>query len=475
MSAFLVAVFIFAGCISSEKHTYESVREEYFSVVCDLEAVDNGGEGAKTCDLTQAVSLEDTIRIALKNNPDGKMATARIEMARAAVKAANATFYPYVGVYTEVVAGDAPSGYLFKKIDQRELPHGADFNDPGSFENFETGINASMNLFNGGADTLGREMAEAGLSVAVQDRNSVENRLVSEAINAYYNTLAAREFIRISEESVATVQSQLAAMRAKFKAGGALKSDLLSLEVRLARAKEDVLLSENRLKMSNAALANILGVNPNREIKLKTSSNEKTPIPETYVDGLKRGLENRPEILKSRERVRQTRIAVDAAKTGYLPKVDMRARYYMDDESMAYETDRDNWMVWLTMNWDVFTGFSTRASESKATAAMREILAADRKTVLALNLDIKNAYLKLDEARARLEVAQSSVAMARESLELVRKQYEGGAATITRYLEAELDRNRSEMRRTAAFYDTEKAHANVARAIGHWVTTREME
>jgi outer membrane protein TolC len=48
----------------------------------------------------------------------------------------------------------------------------------------------------------------------------------------------------------------------------------------------------------------------------------------------------------------------------------------------------------------------------------------------------------------------------------VKKQYEGGSATITRYLESELDRNTAKIRATSAFYDHEKAVADIARAIG---------
>jgi outer membrane protein TolC len=51
---------------------------------------------------------------------------------------------------------------------------------------------------------------------------------------------------------------------------------------------------------------------------------------------------------------------------------------------------------------------------------------------------------------------------------LVKKQYEGGSATVTRYLEAELDRNQARIRVIVARYDREKARAEVGRAIGYW-------
>jgi outer membrane protein TolC len=99
------------------------------------------------------------------------------------------------------------------------------------------------------------------------------------------------------------------------------------------------------------------------------------------------------------------------------------------------------------------------------------MLHQDRKTTLAVELEVKTAYLALDAAQARLEAARTRVADADESLGLVRRQYEGGSATITRYLEAELARNMAHMSQAAARYDREKALADIARAIGHLAAT----
>ena len=133
---------------------------------------------------------------------------------------------------------------------------------------------------------------------------------------------------------------------------------------------------------------------------------------------------------------------------------------------MNYDRDRENWTIAVLLSWDLFTGLSTGASRKKAAAQLEEMLAADRKTILALKLDVKTAYLRIAGAKARLKVAEASVAQAEESLSLVKKQYEGGSATITRYLEAELARNHARINATSAFYDREKALADAARALG---------
>jgi outer membrane protein len=464
--SFLLITF---GCFSHDKYTYESIRQEYAKVICDDAFSTNVSKtGPYTCVLQKPVSLNDAIQIALANNPDNKIAIARIKQAEAVIEKTNATFFPFLGFYTVYSQGDSPSGYLFNKIDQRLLPANVDFNDPGWYENYETGIKAGINIFNGGRDILNKKIAETDFSISQIDRQSVENSLVASVIQTYYNALAAKEYIKIARDSVSTVKSQLRLMNVRFGAGGALKSDVLSLDVRLAQAKEDVVLSENRLKTTLAAFAGILGVSPEAEIILKEIERREISLPDEYIAGVAYALENRSEVNKIKERIKQARMALDLSRAEYLPRVDLQSKYYVDDPEMSYHDSRDNWTAAVIFNWDVFTGFSTKAEEEKAKARLEEMLAADLKTKLSVKLDVKNAYLKLAEAKARLEVAERSVAMAEESFKLVKKQYEGGTATITRYFEAELALNRAKTRTTAAYYDREKSLADIGRAVGYW-------
>ena len=465
-------LLITCGCFSHNKYTYENIRQEYAKIICDdAFSTKVSKTGQYTCALQKPVSLNDAIQIALANNPDNKIAVARIKQANAMIEKANANFFPFLGFYTQYSQGDAPSGYLFKKIDQRLLPANTDFNSPGWYENYETGIKAGINIFNGGRDILNKKIAETNFSIFQIDRQSVKNSLVASVIHTYYNAFVAKEYIKITRDSVSTVKSQLRLMNVRFRAGGVLKSDILSLEVRLAQAKEDVVLSDNRFKTALTVFASLLGVNPETEIRLRNEDkieSREIPLPDEYIAGVAYALENRSEVNKIKEQVIQSSIALDLSRAEYLPRVDLQSKYYVDDPEMAYNDSRDNWTAAVIFNWDIFTGFSTKAEEKKAKARLEEMLAADLKTKLSVKLDVKNTYLKLAEAKARLDVAERSVAMAEESFKLVRKQYEGGAATITRYFEAELAFNRAKTRTTAAYYDREKALADIGRAIGYW-------
>lgn len=456
------------GCASDNAYRYDSIKTEYADLACNLGPSRSTGTPPDTCVVNSSLSLQDVLDIARNNNPDLLMAAARIERARALLEKSTAPFYPQVNIYTEYLQGDAPSAYLFKTIDQRKLAPNTDFNYPGWFENYESGVGAGINLFNGGRDGLNRKIAATGVTISQLDRNAIENQVMATAIGAYYDVLAATQFTTVAEESVETTRSQLRIMTVRYNSGGALKTDLLSLEVRMAESEEILLQSRNRQRLAKSALAEILGVEPNVAFDLDDVRDHALEVPDDALGALEYAMAHRPELASVREKLRQSKMALDAARAGYLPQLDFKTRYYADDPEMKYSSNRDNWTAGLFLNWQIFDGFATKSDRAEALSKLQEAMAADRKTLLAVKFDVKKAYFNLDEAQKRLKVASANVETARETYQLVRRQYEGGSADITRYLEAELAYNRARMRETTAYFDREKARAQIARAIGSW-------
>lgn len=460
------------GCAETERYTYERVKTHYGSAEAGWE-IPKPVAGHPPQAPKGSITLDQAVRIALQDNPDVDMAVARIRQAHAVIDEANAAFWPMISVYGEYLQGDAPSSYLFKTIDQRMLPPGVDFNDPGWFENYEVGLQARMNLFRGGRDLLRRRMAETGLRLHELDRRSIENSLVESVIHAYFQCLAASDYVKIAKHSVGTVEEQRRVVEVRYRAGGALRSDLLSLEVRVAQAKEELVRARNNHALSIVALAILLSFDPDTPLLLEERQEILRPFPEDYASGLAQALADRPELKKVRHQVVQSYMALDMARSEYLPTLEAHAKFYMDDPDAGFNTSRDNWIAGIILNWDIFTGLGTRAKADQARGALEEMLAQDRKTTQAVQLDVKAAYLGLAEAKARLEVTRASVAQAEESLALVRKEYEGGSATITRYLEAELALNRARIQARSAYYDKEKSLASIGRGIGYWARYAE--
>ncbi len=460
-----------AGCAPQRSYTYQAALAR-----AGAPPAEKAPAKEAEPDLAGPLNLRRAIGIALKGNPDRTAALARIRQSEAMVDRAMAPFWPALSVDAAYQRGDAPSGYLFSAIDQRSLSPTTWFNYPGTFQNYEMGLKLRWNLFRGGADLLARDMARTGLEMSRLDQKSVTNALLASVTKAFYNCLAAARFSEIAEESRQTVAEELRVMEVRHRAGGVLRSDVLSLKVRLAQAREDKVRAEKNLSLARAALANLLGASVDADPQPVDGGGPKLDLPPSYAAGLDTAVLLRPELAMARKRLVRASMGLDQARAEFWPRLDAQGRVYLDAKTPSdFSTDKANWTAGLVLNWDLFTGLSTVYQTHAAQARLREMLAADRKAMLGVQLEVKNAYLDLNEARARVEVTAASVAQAALSLRLVRRQYLGGSATVTRYLQAELALSRARTRAVAARFDVEKAKADVARALGLWARHAQRE
>lgn len=81
-------------------------------------------------------------------------------------------------------------------------------------------------------------------------------------------------------------------------------------------------------------------------------------------------------------------------------------------------------------------------------------------------LEVRQAYLSLQEARARVEVARGTVDQAEENKRIANQQYAAGLVNSTRVLEAEALRVQSLANRENALMDVELARLRLARVTG---------
>ncbi len=412
------------------------------------------------------LSFSKAVQTALLNNPDIKSTKAEIERKLAEKQQATASFMPVVDIYTDYTTGDSPSSSLFTAIDKRELEAGTDFNDPGNFKNFESGIKAHMLLFNGGKNILSRKAAEDFLQAAHAGNHSIVNEITADVMKNWFKVLSAERFIKISEETIETIQKELAVMTVKYEGGSLLKSDILSLKVRLAEAEEDLIKNKSRSSLAKTYLAVLLGLSPKNELLIDTDNSDFSIFDKNVKNRLDKNTITRPEIVKAEKTVRASKKSYDIAKRLYSPIIQLAGKYYLDDEEMRYSQERENWSFGVMINWNLFSGLTNIADRKKAAANLSSARQAKRKAELGVQFDIKKSAFMLEEAIARLKVSEKNKELAEESLLLVKKQYEGGAANITRYLDAELAHSKAKTSFATATFDKMSAVVETARAHG---------
>lgn len=417
-----------------------------------------------------SLNLQQAIDYALENNPEIGVMQARIAEANAQLGESLASFYPQVKASMSYQHTDNPAQAFAMIIAQRRLSFaGSDFNHPGGVDNYRPQVTASYSLFRGGQDYYLKQAAELGVETAELEKVATRNHLVNHVTATFYGYLAAQDTHELSQRSVAAVQSQLEQSKIRFDAGALLKSDVLSLEVQLAEAKDAQIQASNAIEMAKAMLKTLLGLSAEQDFTISETLDQALPTtPAEFEVLLTQARGQHPEIKAVEKRVAIAEKYLSVAQAAHLPRADAFVSYGSDSQDFAYSTSRDNVSAGVTVEVDVFSGFATQEKIKKAEHRLTEAREAVRQMHLRIENQVKIARLRLEEALNREHVTSVSVQAAEEALRLVNEQRKAGVVTVTRYIEAEVARDKAKTRDISARYDALRAEAELKQATGFW-------
>jgi outer membrane protein TolC len=336
-------------------------------------------------------------------------------------------------------------------------------------ENFRPEIIGTWSLFRGGQDYYRKKAAELGVEAAELERSALHNHLAAAVTSAYYALVIAPKEVEVARRSMAAVDSELAQARARYQEGTELKSDVLSLEVRLAQARESEVRAVNAIESAHSGLITLLGGNEGNPVAVSEST---LPPPDWVEPDVNKVLaearSQRPELHAAERLVELRRSELQAERGARLPRINAYVAYGQNLRSPGFSTAKDNTSLGINAELDLFTGGEVTA---RISAAERRVAAAEAQREqdrLQIEDEVRKSHVSLREAIERMKVTQAALSAAEEALRLVHEQYGGGAATVTRYLEAEADRADAETRAIAAGYQAYVAEANLKKASGFW-------
>ena len=412
------------------------------------------------------LGADDAIRLALLRSPDVRSALARLAQAEAAASAAQAAYLPQLAAEITYLQGDTPSAYLFKRIDARRLPPDTNFNDPGEFSSLGGNLALRWNVWNGGRDQLGAWAAAAGADGAAAAADVARTALAAAVASVWLDARAAAAGLDADGATIRGLDSAVEAARVQVDGGAALRTDLLSLEVRLAEARTARIHTETAERLALAALRELLALPPDVDLTISDSGPVVDPLPTDRTAALARAYAARPEAKAARLAVEQAGLELASARRAWLPRLDVGSSVGAEDAEARLSPVARNWLFGAALSMNLFDGGTRRANVERALAAVDLVSEADRATLLRIAREVETSYLRLAEARARLRVVTQARTLAEETVDLVTVQYRGGAVTVTRYLEAEGALARARAAHVQATLDVARSEVDAARAVG---------
>ncbi|MBC8014303.1 MAG: TolC family protein [Sporomusaceae bacterium] len=390
------------------------------------------------------LSLDDSIAMAMKNNPSIQMAIADQEKAMWGIK--------------ENEAGRLPTLSLASSSNRS-------LNVPGSSPNdsFSTSLRMNWSLYTGGRVEGQIDQAKLGAHIAGLGVTKAEEEVKLDTTTAYFTILQGRNVVKVNQQTVDSLTEHLKNVQAQYQVGTIAKSDVLRSEVELANAQQNLIKAQNTYELAIASFNNITGMPLDRVNTMKDDL--------TYVkyelsleDSIKMAQQKRPEIVQSQDNIDIAKTGIRIADSGRLPTVAVSANDGISGSS--FPGQNNNWSVGISASWNLFDGGVTNAKVKQAKANEDKVKASDKQVRDGIELEVRQAYLNMKEAEARIETSQVAVSKAAEDLKASQAKYYAGVGTHIDVIDAQTALTQANTNTTQASYDYNVNKAKLEKAIG---------
>lgn len=455
------------GCFHPATHKPAKVHVQFSDIFLPPQHMSDTSEMGASQTASGVLTLEEAVQEALAASPQLEQMQRRMEAALEQVRQVESTFFPRVMLTEEFNATDNPVYALMHIINQRRLEPMVNFNDPGRQQNYATRLQAQWSLFEGGSRWYDRAAAAHMHQAADAERMAAQNRLVAAVAETYYRWLQALSHIGVAEEGLESARTDERLGEARYQAEMAVRSDIARLKARTAEMEGQLMTAKINARRLQAALERLLARSIAAHEIPDPSSSVPLPSLEEPGDGealVKEAMEKRPEVSAVKAMIAAAFARVKSARGAFLPKVAATGQVEWDSEDLGEISD--SWMVGLQASLPLFEGGVTVARMREAKARLREMEAKGEEVALDIALEVRQAFLAVQEASQKIRVQDERRKWALQALEEIRHQYRNEVAGVDSLLQAQNAWLQAEVAYNAAVFEGKTAQALLRRSIG---------
>lgn len=401
-------------------------------------------------------TLESELSDLLTTHPKIKQAEAALESGISGVDRARARYFPTVSV-----SGDVGPHVIDSPAERKNDPEGK----PWSRDRETASAKITQNLFDGGMITSLVRTAELNREVAEISLEGTRQNIMFEAVKAYVDVLRQRRLVEMSLENERTIQQQLNLEDERVRRGSGVTVDVLQAKSRLQIARERRVGYEGGLEHSISRYVQVFNHAPDIATMVDPSPPAEV-IPSSRERAVEIALLENPALINTATSVEVAREKRNQAAPGLLPVIDMVGSANFENDNQGTLGVRRDYSVVVKANWDIFTGFSSKAAMEMGNydyqASMENYDYTTRKVIEQVAL----SWQSLLTAGERKDLLGNAVNIASEVADSRKKLREAGKETIINVLDAENEVNNAQINYTSAAYDERVAIYQLLLSMG---------
>jgi outer membrane protein TolC len=323
----------------------------------------------------------------------------------------------------------------------------------------------SMPLAAGGRIERGIDAAAAAQGAAQAGEEGHRQDLKLRVAEAYIAVLRAGRGRELARSHVTRLESHAQDVRNRLAQGLVARSDLLAAEVALAEARQKALQAGHAADLAQAQYNRLLGRPLEQTTNLEPPADPLgAAAASTLPELTQRAQAQRSELAQLLRQIEALRHQAAAIRAEAAPQVAVSGGYGYQQN--RYQVHPGQWFAGVGVAWSLFDG---GVVGHRAGAVERQLaaLAAQREELASLlALQVRQAWLAVQEAHQRTALGTAAVMQAEENLRVVQDRYVHGLTTHTEVLGAEALRLGSQLQDAEARFDGVLAGLRLRRSVG---------
>jgi outer membrane protein TolC len=430
----------------------------------DKLALNSEGKFALRIEDKLVLTLDESIRLALQQNPFYLAEKAKEAGASAGVREAVSGFFPSLNAQGTDILDKKVFSITFPSFFPGMAPQTIkmDFT-----RTYQLSLNFGLPLYAGGRLMSGFRTANYNLESTRESIRQTKQETVFNVKKAFYGYLLAGKFVEVSEEALSLAEKHRQNVQRLYDVGMASKFDLLRSKVAAANLKPQVIRARNGLNMADLGLKILLGLDLKQTIEVKGELSYKAVEADADADVAK-ALTMRPDISQLNYQKLMASEMLKMARAAYLPTLAVGGQY--NYWSNTLNLGRKNWDSYYTftlvLNVPIFNGFVNQAKVGAAEAVLKQLELTQKGFLEKVKFDVQSAILDLRQARESLQSQEKNVEQAVESVRIAELNFQEGLATNLDVSSVRVALSEARTNYTQALFDYAVALAALEKAVG---------
>jgi outer membrane protein TolC len=310
---------------------------------------------------------------------------------------------------------------------------------------------------------------------------NILDQLLAIVKTQFYQVVVNGELIKVQEQSVHLLETQLKDQQNRFEAGTVPRFNVLQAEVALYNQIPQLITAQNNYRISKITLAKTLGLdfqpgrgeNPPLDVIGEMPYNPRTI---SLVDAIELGKQRRPFLKQARANVLNQLQQVRATAGQYLPTITATGggEWVSSPINSSWHDISKGWVAGVQGSMPIWDSGAIAGQVIQQRALLSETKITYDDDVRQVELEVQTAYSNLQQNRELIVSQEKNVEQAEEALRLAKARLDAGAGVQLDVLNAQVQLLTAQSTRLQALFGYNSSLAEFDRATGAQSSYQEM-